>query len=416
VSSVPSETLLQEPVANEVPVSDDAAALQSDEDAPIQIYGFADFSYRQLFGGKSTPYAMFLNREPSFFVGNANIYFSSKLSSRWRSLMEVRFTYLPNGTPVLSMQTASAPRIDNQQEDYTDFARPRPVGGIMLERVQLEYTVNSYLAFTLGQWLSPYGIWVVDHGSPVIIGVFRPFIIGSQLIPERQIGVMASGEVPIGDDTLVSYALGLSNGRSDFVAYEDLDGNKAVTARVALITRELLGDLQIGATFYRGRDTTGENHISTSADSMTSYLRVASQYDEVTYACDVRWLYEGLHLQTEWLLNDRRYTATGRPRSFGGGLSPDRRNWGGYGMLGYRTPWLTLMPYVKAEYSPEPTAQALGFASKIVIYSAGLNVRPVAKVVFKAEYDYGHFTGNDVLPTLAGQKISTFNLQAAWAF
>ena len=39
---------------------------------------------------------------------------------------------------------------------------------------------------------------------------------------------------------------------------------------------------------------------------------VATQYDSLTWAADVTWQLEGLHLQAEWILNQQAYTRRGR--------------------------------------------------------------------------------------------------------
>jgi hypothetical protein len=394
---------------------DDPGALGSAaRGSPIKIYGFADFGYRQLFVPKDSPWLLFLNRKPSFSVGNVNVYFDSQLAQRWRALAEVRFTYLPNGAPDTTLNTDTVGRTNNNISDYTDFSRNHPVGGIILQRATLEYSAFSWLTVAAGHWLTPYGIWNVDHGSPVIIGVAPPFIIGAELLPASQVGLLAQGSATLVPDLEFSYALGLSNGRSNLIPYEDLDNNKAITARVALTYRGL-GDLTLGATVYNGRSTVGTNQLYVTSDGPRSRLNVGEQFDEVSYASDLRWVWRDFHLQTEWILNDRRYTDRGRPLGPNGGLRADKRNFGGYGLVGYRTSLFGIMPYIKGEYSPEPQSQAIGVADQIAIITGGLNFRPEARVVLKAEYTYGYFPGADP-KGFGGNSIQGLDMQAAWAF
>jgi hypothetical protein len=121
-----------------------------------------------------------------------------------------------------------------------------------------------------------------------------------------------------------------------------------------------------------------------------------------------------LHFQAEAVINDRKYTERGRP-TLDNGLEPDRRNAGGYALVGYRTPLAGIMPYVKGEYSPDPALQAIGVDQNIGLVTGGLNFRPVPRVVFKAEYNYGFFP--DHKPgTFADNTVAGLNLQIAWAF
>lgn len=394
---------------------DDPGALDSAAaGSPIKLYGFGDIGYRHMFMPKDSPWFLFLNRQPSFFVGNLNIYFDAQLAKRWRALAEVRFTYLPNGAPDTSLKTDTVGRTYNYLSDYTDFSRNRPIGGIELERATLEFSAFSWLSVAAGHWLTPYGIWNVDHGSPVVIGVSLPFIVGARLLPSSQVGLLAQGSATLVPDLELGYAFGLSNGRSEQVQFEDLDDNKAITARLALTYRGL-GELTLGATLYKGRFTAGENQLYATSAGPRSRLKVSEQFDELSFATDVKWVWHDLHVQTEWIMNDRRYTDRGRTPGPHGGLRPDKRNFGGYGLVGYRTPLFGIMPYLKAEYSPEPESQAIGVADQIALFTGGLNFRPEPRVVLKAEYNYGYFPGADP-NNFGGNSIKALDMQAAWAF
>ena len=50
---------------------------------------------------------------------------------------------------------------------YTDLA-------IILERAYIQWSKLDWLGVRVGQFLTPYGIWNVDHGTPTLITMFRP--------------------------------------------------------------------------------------------------------------------------------------------------------------------------------------------------------------------------------------------------
>jgi hypothetical protein len=415
---------VQPPAAVEAPnVDTGSAAAQLDDDQPgaadsllngdaLKIYGFGDVGYRQMTVAKDSPWLVYLNRHPSMFVGHLNLYFDSQLAERWRALAEVRFTYMPQG----GWRTGNdgvVRHIDSRQADYTDFTRDRPINGVIIERAFIEYSAFPWLSVQAGQFLTPYGIWNVDHGSPVIIGVSPPYMVGARLLPDSQVGLLGYGRVSLVDDWELSYALGASNGRTDLIAYEDLDDNKAITARLALTYRGL-GELTLGSTFYAGTTTDNTRDIYFEGSSPKSSESIFYQVKERSYAFDLRWTKDNLHVQAEAVVNDRKFTAKGRPTQ-NGGLEPDRRNAGGYTLVGYRTPLFGVMPYVKGEYSPDPALQGLGVDQNVALFTGGLNFRPVPRVVFKAEYTYGFFP--DHKPnTFADNPVAGLDLQIAWAF
>src|SRR6185436_18919189 len=110
----------------------------------------------------------------SFAVGHLNAYAGSELGDNWRWLSEVRFMYLPHGSVASADAYAGVARTNTSVTDYTEQFRPVRWGGISIERAWLERTFHPLLSIRLGHFLTPYGIWNVDHGAPVIIPVTRP--------------------------------------------------------------------------------------------------------------------------------------------------------------------------------------------------------------------------------------------------
>jgi hypothetical protein len=153
--------------------SSDEAAIADVQEYSLNIYGFTDFTYTHRLNDFT-----FASPYPSFMVGNLNLYAGADLGSGWRALTEFRLLYVPNGSSTPDQAFVLEPeRIDTTVADPADYGRPLRWGGVEIERAWLEYAVHSLLTVQIGQWLTPYGIWNVDHGSPVIIGVRRPYVV-----------------------------------------------------------------------------------------------------------------------------------------------------------------------------------------------------------------------------------------------
>jgi hypothetical protein len=374
----------------------------------FQLYGFADFTTR------------FLTRDTLGFeeigahsgtmsVGNLNLYGAADLTGGWRSLFEVRFLYLPNG--VLDFTTFQ--RTTTATGDPADDLRPLYWAGIEIQRAYLEYSAHSLLNIRAGEFLTPYGIWNVDHGSPTIIPAAKPYPIGEKFFPDRQTGIEVFGSAPLGDTSL-GYHLTLSNGRGSSANYQDLDDNKALGGRL-VFTSHPVGTLTLGVSGYYGRSTESSAAIVGTALEQD----VTVQFDDFSYAADLLWQWEGLHVQGEVMANDVVYTDEGRPAPafFGpptAGLVPDHRRIGYYGLVGYRTPWLTLMPFLLGEYEHAGMKVGTGgaFGGGAGALSFGLNARPIPAVALKAQFRHIFFV-NEGTPA---SYLDDILLSAAWSF
>jgi hypothetical protein len=387
------------------------AAAASLEEYSLNVYGFADFTYTHRLNdfAYASPY-------PTFMVGNVNLYAGADLGSGWHALAEFRLLYLPNGNvPASEALSAQPERVDTTVADPADYGRPQRWGGVEIERVQLDYTLHSLLTIRAGQWLTPYGIWNVDHGSPVIIGVRRPYVVGEALIPERQTGIQLFGSYLVGT-TELGYNLGLSNGRGPLDAYQDLDKNKAVTARLYAVADLPIGSISLGGTLYRGRYTDRFSRFAFTATGATAteYISTA-RYEELGLAADLRWVWEGLTVQAEVIRRDTGYDDALRPAAFTlpgvpPGFASDFRSVGWYAMAAYRLPWWNIMPFFGGEhYDP---GQELVLDSSAVW--GGLNVRPTPRVVLKAQLTKSWAT--DDTPFVGANGILALDLQAAWSF
>lgn len=381
-----------------------AASTAASSERSIDLYGFADFTFGAPIGKRTIGPS-----QTTFAVGNLNVYLASQISQSWRSLIEVRFLYLPHGT--VPPSSPNAARTDTSAPDPADVNRPVRWGGVEIERVWVEHFISEALILRIGQWLTPYGIWNVDHGSPTFIPTIRPYVIGDGLIPERQTGIEARGSVFI-DATKLGYHLTLSNGRGPIDAYQDMDANKGVGGRLFVQNDSLLGALALGVSGYGGTytDRPPPLVIFDPVEGLIANDAVSVRYRERALAVDLKWEWEGWLLQSELVLSDLAYADRARPsnpgRTPGGppGFAADQRRLGAYGLLGYRTPWWSTMPYLLlSQYDG-------GLVSNVWAYIGGFNLRPEPNIVLKLEYTKVAFDGDDV------PGYQQFLSQIAWSF
>jgi hypothetical protein len=336
-------------------------------------------------------------------------------------MVEVRFLFQPSGAATnttaqqLSNPLANSGRINSAAPDFNDNNRLVYLGGIAIERAYVEYTLSPYLKIRAGRFLTPWGIWNVDHGSPVIIGPNKPYIVGEGFFPEAQTGFEALGTAPLGDAT-IGYHLTLSNGRGPAAAYEDLDGNKAIGGRIFL-RGYWLGQTDLGVSGYAGTVTDRRQQIADLTTQTVEYFNY-SQYREMSWAADLRWIWKGLHFQNEAALHDRAWSDDARPPvSAMNGQQADVRRFSVYSLLGYRLPWLNIMPYTIVTYYDAGDRSAFVGASKVFGYAVGLNVRVLPSVVLKSELSMGHFISPSAGSVAASDvDIGVWLTQIAWAF
>ncbi len=382
----------------------------------LSLYGFADFGYYKYF---LTPGSLMLTQvygDSSFAVGNLNTYLSAELGSGWRSLMEVRFTYLPNGSRPI--RNGEIERISTESTDYTNAGRLKNTGSIFIERAWVEYTFGPALTFRAGSWLTPYGYWNEDHGSPTIIPVARPYMIGLELLPERQTGLQIRGSFYASESVTLGYRLGLSNGRGPVADYADLDENKAVTLRLHL-NHHGAGSLDLGAFAYAGRSSNTRESIVATENSFLVNEEIVEQFDELAWGLDGRYVLGGLHLQSELILRERAFTKRGRPLRSGTEYMPDERQFGAYLLAGYRFDWLALMPYATAEYFTYLNAYEISRPPTrdiITDYALGLNSRPTDNVTLKLEGNLGLFFVKNSRGSVFEHPLKALQAQIAWAF
>jgi hypothetical protein len=384
-------------------------------DTSFHFSGFMDFTVSVPIK-PNAGIAINSSRYSTFYIGNLNVYVSKNLSQAFRTMAEVRFTYLPNGA---SDTSGDLTRINTVVRDYAEAGRLQRWGGIIMQRAYLEWTMDRLATLRVGQFLTPYGIWNVDHGSPAYIPVQRPYVINNYVFPERQTGFELFGRGDLGNYSILGYHVTLSNGTGPVSEYKDLDRNKAVGGRLYWEFRRR-GLLRVGASGYYGAETTSSLTVSLDGGKLQFNDKIQQQFDALALGADVLFKYKHWHVQLEWASVQRRFTRTGRgehsvaygpvPRGF----SQDALSWGGYALFAYQLPWFALTPYVMPKYDAEVlVTPPPDLFLKMVAIAVGFNIHPIEAVTIKAEYNHQEFLS---AKSLFGRPSNVIQFQAAWAF
>src|ERR1044071_4903422 len=392
VAAVPPAGTPSKPSSDDIDLSalglDPASAAAFDD--KLNLYGFADFGFSGSHWGKDITFIP--NNTRSFAIGNLNVYLAKNLTSKARALAEIRFLFLPNGS-----QNLDGTQVDATANDPTNFGRPVQWGGIVIERAYVEYDVTEHLTVRGGHWLTPYGIWNTDHGSPVIIATFRPYIIGEQFFPEHQTGLDMFGSYAT-SGYKIGYHLTASNGRGGSEAQADVDSKLAFGGRVEV---ETPFGAKLGASYYRGRYTS----LTTTVGAMPE------TFLEASYGGDVQFDRGPLHLQGEVIAREHHF-ASGQRAATAAGFMPDGRDIGFYGLVGYRFDrlWNVMPFFFHEDYRPSDHT----ITSRVRAENFGLNFRPSPAWVLKVGGGYVAFVGDQGL--FAGNTIWIYSTQASWVF
>lgn len=362
----------------------------------LKLYGFADFNFRYAFPmSKSNAWYANSPRYGTATIGNLNLYLDAQLSQRIRSLVEVRFTYAPNGSITQPDGKGGTTKGSTSSSDYgAAYNSSFNWGGIDIERAWIEYRFNDKVALKLGEFLTPYGVWNEDHGSPTLIGTKPPYILGQEWFPRHQMGAYVNGTHYFGP-VRVGYALTISNGRiganSDTVKTNNQPG---LGGRV-FAEGDSLGAWRVGLSGYHGRFT--QTKTSTSTTNVTT-TTTAADYREDILGGDLTWKFHDLTVIGEAMYGFLDYTSAVTTK--------DTKRYGGYALVSYELPY-RIIPWVQFDYSRSSTHAETALES----FKLGLNKVVIPGVVVKLSWNhvwYEKSTNKD--------KFNEIVSQAAWAF
>jgi hypothetical protein len=252
-----------------LPPPDVEAAAEVD---PLRLYGFLDFGFnRFVTSEKSQLNFLFPTKASTFLLGNINLFLDANPSPGWRSLVEIRFTNLPHGREESFATPLGDPyvRTDTRTNDFTSPALRSEVllGSIVIERAFAEYAFTDAVKLQTGYFLTPYGIWNQDHGTPTLISLVIPAFQADEYIPSRMLGVQLHGSV-YAPGWQFGYHAYVANGRGP--SQVDLGDEKAFGGRVFATSLGESFKPTFGASAYYGPDTNTQKRIVSLSHALSS--------------------------------------------------------------------------------------------------------------------------------------------------
>lgn len=382
----------------------DEESVSSQQDL-LRIYGFTDVALTKVYVPEESRFSGLIDRNSSFVLGNLNVYFDGNPHPNIRALSEVRFSLFPHGNVEGDFE-----RVDATTLDVTSATgRNRVIqSNIILERAWIEWKEYDSFKLRAGYFLTQYGIWNVDHGSPVLISSVLPTFWASEYFPTHQTGVQALGEV-FYKRLEFGYRAYVSNGRVS--GQLDPDFFKMFGGRVYV---QHAGDFdtQVGLSGFWNKEARYEKELA-SIQPFRVDSEKASQYEEFGVAVDAAVDVGDLRLRSEFVLNQQEYADGLRaPAAPPGTFERDLTRWNVYGIAAYRLPFAGLEPFVFVEHAERP----LLTDNRSSLYSAGFmaHIQPGTKFTFQAYYV--HFGSDDEFPEASESDFPGWNMRLSTAF
>ena len=246
----------------------------------------------------------------------------------------------------------TVPRTSTASPDYADWGRYQKVGGVIIERVWLEYSAHELLTIRAGQFLTPYGIWNVDHGSPVVIGITRPFIVGNEWLPNRQTGLELYGSTGVNSTQFGYHLDALQSPRSNRRVSIRLSGYEqgCWLARVWAKQDSPIGMSSVGVrqgTKAATLTVPSQIQLHRRANAIPHFLNATSELSlGSTFQVYMGRLPAPRARRSPSIrITSDNYRPTPMFSMPGSGWQPDSRVWGYYALTGYRFKWNGVMTH-----------------------------------------------------------------------
>lgn len=356
----------------EAQVATEAAAATPAPEPTFEVHGFIDMGLAKAI--TNAPEG-FPTTAATFVLGNVNLYFTFHPSDHWSALTEVRFTNDPNGT---AFDPANGIGDDKMRW-----------GSTVLERAYIQYDHSRELGLRVGEFLTPFGIWNVDHGSPTVIPIVRPESITQELFPTHQLGVDVYGERTglLPDRWTVGYHAYVSNGRTPGAV--DLTDDKMIGGRLT------------ASTTRPYRMTFG---ISAMYGTYSEHATPEVAYTEFGYSADASLDANAWRLRAELTMRDIDYEPGKHLQLAAGEFAPSERTLDGYLLAAYRIPATRFEPFVYTEAFRVPDDAG----DLQLIGSVGITTFFTPSIQLKLQALHARFFQSDQIALSAHQETETY--------
>lgn len=330
----------------------EASASAEEDDQRFKIYGFLDFGLKKAFPSENQFFAALIERKLTFVLGNINLYFDAQPTAGWRALVEARLSTYPHGAETVD-SSGQFNRTDTRVFDTNSPSGRNHViwGGVILERAQIEHTMFDLFNLRVGYFLTPYGIWNVDHGTPTLISLVLPAFQVEEAMPARQLGIQAYGSTTTGDVEL-GYAAYVTNGRAPYL--EDPTDGKALGARAYASIRGENHTLKLGVSGYWGDSLEKNKRLVFNNGNPSVVTTDKYHYNEYSIGGDLSLDWQKLRVRTEGLVHRVDHgSSPHEPVSFSepGTTHPDRYEYYWYSIFAYRLGDFEPYTYTELKYT-----------------------------------------------------------------
>ncbi len=285
----------------------------------FKVNGFIEFRYENMDikngefdatlnpTGSKVSYKLWKNRESGqFSVRNLNMYFDFKYGQNLRAFSEIKYMDYPSGSSkILGDPTVT----DDGNGSFIGH------GSIYIERAWLDYKINDFFKLQFGKMLTPFGIWNVEHGAPVLPSIRVPASISYGFVPNSFVGLNIHGNRLL-KNWEFEYNAFVSNGRGIWNTENNENKGIGVSVNFKAPTK-FLNKLVFGGMYYTGKEVMEQQQKYDVPFSDTVYVsgkEYVSFYDtvknsakEYCYTLHFATGYKKFELNAEYVYNKIDY-------------------------------------------------------------------------------------------------------------